>query len=488
MRELELALFLFLAVLPAGGSHNVARQPTLLASSTEVRDGSGAGSQRLIEIGRAEPRSTSQIGDQALADHDAPNAEIVMEDPVDARHVAYLLFSCMILSAVLFAMTQTSLGLVAPYTLLAVENIVAVFVAVMMYQALDDITDQILDLSSRTLSACIHAVFWLVVCAFVAWQVRGRGRSLDVCCACGSHFVSFFSLHAALLTQEHYFSSSLALCFGGIVFAIAILTVLSLLGYFVKRSMGVLPGNPSVGISTREIQDTNAEWLENVDDVENHFAGMVCSVMCTMFVRFLILDRYPHFDGIQPGDTALHSASHRIALLCYSAALVILTLCVMPLLSKMIDGERYILRRLAGFFKVLLTLSVAWSFLLWGQWEIYERHFHWSPMFARLVFSGICTVVLISGIFVVALLLSGRSRFVGVHALALITGFAWEENFNHSLDVVLIGHPSKHLWKLAIAFGVALIILPIWAAYLKPLTTNLDKLEGRHDKSSSENA
>merc|ERR1719387_2569401 len=100
----------------------------------------------------------------------------------------------MILGSVVFAMTQTAVPFVASYTILAVENVVGIFVAVMAFQALDDATDEIVELHSRTLTVVLHAMVWLLVGALLAWHLRGRGgKSLEVYCACGGHFVSFFS-------------------------------------------------------------------------------------------------------------------------------------------------------------------------------------------------------------------------------------------------------------------------------------------------------
>merc|ERR1719424_384304 len=91
------------------------------------------------------------------------------DEPVAVKHVALCLFGVMIASPLLFAMTQTRVPYVPLYTFLALEQIISVFIAVMIFQAVDDLADSVLTSDYVHVSVerhagtivVVHAVCWL---------------------------------------------------------------------------------------------------------------------------------------------------------------------------------------------------------------------------------------------------------------------------------------------------------------------------------------
>lgn len=393
--------------------------------------------------------------------HPRPIAE---EDPVDARHVAFLLFGFIILSAVLFAMGQTKVPHVKEYTFLGLELFQQLFLAVMMFQAVDDLVDAFIDDRHHHHHGLVslHAILWVIVAAIVAWAVQDDRMALSLISGIGGHFFSFFSAHAVLSVQERYFSDHVHMCGTGVLCTIIAVLAFFTMMYFVKGCLGAYPESDGE-------EEELPEWAEKICDVENDFGAMALAVSVTMCVRFMILGRYPHFDGIKPGDTPQHSFWHRFLLGAYAFGLFAFSACVAPYISILIDDHRHLVSRLGGFLRTFLAMSIAWAFLLWGHWEIYERQFHWSPMTARLAFGGLCTVAMILAILVLAITFEGRRRYLAIYAVAMIAAMSWEETFNHSLDLVLVDVPHNHIWKFVVAVAMIAFLLPIWAIYLKPL-------------------
>merc|ERR1719160_1818912 len=70
---------------------------------------------------------------------------------------------------------------------------------------------------------------------------------------------------------------------------------------------------------------------------------------------------------------------------------------VIPLLDHwMIEHSQSASRlaiRLHSLCYPFLTMSVAWAYLIWGEWEFYESLFVGNPILARAVFAILCTSI-----------------------------------------------------------------------------------------------
>merc|ERR1719160_758721 len=70
---------------------------------------------------------------------------------------------------------------------------------------------------------------------------------------------------------------------------------------------------------------------------------------------------------------------------------------VIPLLDHwMIEHSQSASRlviRLHSLMYPFLTMSVAWAYLLWGEWEFYESLFVGNAILARAVFALLCTTM-----------------------------------------------------------------------------------------------
>jgi hypothetical protein len=464
------------------------RLATIVTNQTNHPEAHGSSNRELQPEGGHQPHITSP---EELHELLPPKGKIEETHPIAAKHVAISFFAVMVGLPVAFAMTQTKVPHVPLYTFLAMEQIVAVFVAVLIFQAVDDVADMLLTSKyihvdvheHHSLIIAVHSVCWLIIAALIAFALPKFGpkgsKALPIFCGLGGHIMSFFAVHSVITGQEHHFSHSIAWCIAGF-FLILVISALLMVASFVSKRV-VLGTYPSSSNLTEE----EAEWVENADTIEDDFIAMALATWLTLLIRFMILGRYPHFGGLVPGEQPLHSVWHRGLLLVYLIVLLAISAASLPFLKRKENAaDSYLPRRLVYFTRAFLSTSIAWAFLLWGHWEIHERHFHWDPMMARLLFSGLCTGLLFVVIWIIALTGNRHLHHFSVYTVSLITGYTWEESFNHSLDVVLEGKTSLYLWKMLMAVIVSLVLIPVWAVYLKPLT--MEMIEAHESKFKEE--
>lgn len=87
-------------------------------------------------------------------------------------------------------------------------------------------------------------------------------------------------------------------------------------------------------------------------------------------------------------------------------------------------------------------MCVAWSYLLWGEWQFYETYFHGDKMFGKMVFAVMATAICLLLIVVLAYATAERySNARGyahlcVTAFSLVTAWSWEHCFHTAIGVL----------------------------------------------------
>merc|ERR1719446_1708374 len=116
--------------------------------------------------------------------------------------------------AQVFLMGQSQNVTVRCMTWSLLENVIAMLVAVMWFQATDDFF-QWCAWSHYwiALGAIVHAVLINAVFIFVAWKLRHKEDLLWTVTACGAHYVGFTAVHAGSQIQDSFFSTHYLLCF-----------------------------------------------------------------------------------------------------------------------------------------------------------------------------------------------------------------------------------------------------------------------------------
>jgi hypothetical protein len=389
-----------------------------------------------------------------------------------SKAVVFLLFMGITLTTYTFAMTQNSSPSVANNTILVVDNITSIFLAVLWFQGVDDLTNALPEGHHQVLAAALHAVILLSVAFMIAWSIKRNGNGLAWFCGAAAHYCAFASVHAGSTVQDVAFSWSIFACIAGLVLVFAALCLLGGVMYFAKRALGLKPGEES------DDEGENA-FVDRFDDVEQDFAAVCMAAYWTMVVRFVIVGRYPEHDEIEPGARVDHTAFDRNMMLMYTCIAAVVAVLFVAI--KLPDLS-YPMQRVIGLLKAFCSLCVAFGFLFWGKMYFYEQpYFNVIPIMARLYFAGLCSVIAMVGIVILAGLkaVPGGGLTVGLATLGLVAGVAWEEVFDASIEAEVEGTAHETAGKLFIAIVASAIILPVHGMYLKPLALEAEEaLEG----------
>jgi hypothetical protein len=382
-----------------------------------------------------------------------------------SKAIAFMLFMGIAIIAYVFAMTQTAAPGVAKNTIMVVDNICSIFVAVLWFSGVDELTRLCPPGHHRVAAATLHAVLLLSIAFAIAWALRAKSANLAWFCGCAAHFCAFASVHAGGTAQEEHFSWSFAACVWGLVAVFTALCVIGFLLYVAKKSLGLSPGVES------EDESANA-FVDRFDDVEQDFGGVCMAAYWTMVMRFAIVGRYPEHEEIEPGDEVDHTMHDRNMMLLYVFVMAGAAVSFLWFKSKMAEPS-YPVGRCLGLIQSFTCVSVAFGFLFWGKMFFYEApYFNVIPLMARLYFAGLCTFIAMIGIFVLSgIRLSENSNrlVVATATLGLVAGVAWEEVFDAAIEAEIEGSAHEATAKLLIAILASAVILPVHGIYLKPL-------------------
>lgn len=376
-----------------------------------------------------------------------------------------------------------------------IENVASIFIAVMWFQAFDDLLDAGgWQAHHEVLAALLHATFLFSTCVILSWAVREKHQYLTALTAVGAHYISFSALHFGQSTQETFFSWHWALCFLGVIVLFLILLCVGGIHHYIREFTHM----------------HHQEWEDSVDDIENDIGGMVLAFTWTIFVRYVILGRYPeHEPG--PGEP-LHSPLQRGLMLLYAVLMTVAAFFLVPLLDHwMLEHSQSASRiaiRLHSLCYPFMTMSVAWAYLTWGEWEFYESMFAGNAILARAIFAILVTTTCFAVLLGFSVIMKRRSdaaqaraasaqdartaqlskiqaqvdeererdiRRLVVNMLSLMIAFSWEETFDASVEGAVEGdaHPATAKVLLALLVGAA--VLPVYIFYLRPYVDAVDR-------------
>mmetsp|Transcript_83720 Transcript_83720/g.194743 ORF Transcript_83720/g.194743 Transcript_83720/m.194743 type:complete len:483 (-) Transcript_83720:88-1536(-) len=379
------------------------------------------------------------------------------------KTLAILMVSSLICGSGVFALTQTKLAHVSNSSILVVDQVVAIFLAVLWFDAFDDVLDEVIHEHAQVTACVLHAIIILTCAVIAAWNLRSTSFGLASFCTVGAHFVGFMGQHSALEVQEGHFSLSPVVCaLGLLAVGLGIFVLCALLFFVKKRAFGIDPASES---SDEHVKS----FVERFDDVENDFAAMTLSSYWTMTVRFIIVKQYPE-EEIEPGTKPDHNELHRHLMLLHSGFVLFAGTFLVDRLSQLGPQKNYVLNRAVAVLKAFTILCWAFSFLVWAQMVFYE-HPEWSgqPMLMRVAFAA--GISLVGGASIVAF--SRDTHQTGARAMllrstAIIVGMAWEEAFDAALEILFEGSSNAHLWKGLSAILCTVAVFPSYWVYWKP--------------------
>lgn len=375
-------------------------------------------------------------------------------------------FATVALLSVVFAMASSENDTLKNYTWFLMDQVVAIFIAVMYFNAFDSFLDfHKADLSQHAMVVCsiIHALVLLTIVLGLAAALRKRKVALAILCSAGAHVVSFSSIHAAAHSQNNFVGMSYSWTF--CIFGICTLTIAVLgvgyVAYSAKRRMHL---------------SEDEEYLEKTDDLENDAAAMAVSVAWTMFVRFAITGYHPVDDEATFG----HTQNQRYAMLFYAIISFVLAGIITAVCTKKAaePNASYMIKRLMAFCSTVVTMNVAWAVLYWGEWEFFEALYPNEEIKGKLMFA--IGMTMLGGMLLLglarmksadgagALAADVRVALVGV---SLVIAWSWELCFDSAIEAMCEGvaHPAG--WKIMTTLMLGAIVIPVYGLYMKPIST-----------------
>ena len=172
-------------------------------------------------------------------------------------------------------------------------------------------------------------------------------------------------------------------------------------------------------------------------------------------------------------------------IIIYAVLLLPVVAFLVSKLAKMAeDSKNPITGRITDIASSTLSFMVAWAFLLAGQWEFAAAHNNHRPICARLEFAAVATFAAFAVIVVMGKILgdttSSSGKAVGKLALCAVStvvSWSWEQSFDKAVETLVDDNPQAKLeYKLGLALGMGVIVIPLYASYFHPagLANNAD--------------
>merc|ERR1719271_1190418 len=140
-----------------------------------------------------------------------------------ALPIAVMMVSAILIGAVIFAMTHARNVYLAENTFLLVENSLAVFIAVLWFQAIHEVFELSQIQFGKVFASAGHAAIWLILMVSLAWFVRENPPAFATVASVGAYIAGFAAAHAAYTSQKHYFSQHWLQCIIGIIVLIVMI-------------------------------------------------------------------------------------------------------------------------------------------------------------------------------------------------------------------------------------------------------------------------
>jgi hypothetical protein len=372
-----------------------------------------------------------------------------------------------VLISLVFGMTSSTMcnGLVSDYAWACVDNVILIFLAVLWFQAFDDIVSTAgVSPHGSVVGSFVHSIVLLLIGVIAAWFFRSHPILLATWCGACAHFVSFASVHSASTFQEEFFASSSVLLFVGLLVSFVVFGLISAAVIGFKRTMRM---------------DQDEAFMEGSDDVETDFSAMALSVFFVQAVRAWINGSHHSFHGeILPE----HSAFQRMCMLVFSLVMIPIGATLAVLISKLQPEAgssslaSYILRRFFGFCNAFVSMSVAWGLIFWGQWQFEEAWFRGDGFVGSVIFAVAASCFSMAGIICLAYIgqgsradLAKNEARLGLRSLSLLVAFAWEKSLDGAVEALAESSEHQMSMKIQLSVGLSVVVLPIYVIFFKPI-------------------
>eukprot|EP00927_Polykrikos_kofoidii_P067467 TRINITY_DN6295_c0_g1_i2.p1 TRINITY_DN6295_c0_g1~~TRINITY_DN6295_c0_g1_i2.p1 ORF type:complete len:679 (+),score=95.37 TRINITY_DN6295_c0_g1_i2:295-2037(+) len=282
----------------------------------------------------------------------------------------------------------------------------------------------------------------------------------------GSHVVGFAAIDLfGSILQAPAFSESLATCCVVTGFLILVLVII----YFPMHAVRVRMGE-------------RQEFIDECGEAEIESFGLCLGLLVSMLIRFSISGYLPPVHGSPRGKSFLMDAKLFGASMLLGVALVLVSIKR----SRMPPASNLTLAKTMHALQETISMATGWCMLFTGYWVFYSTTADAGigsggsmemRVFMTLVFSAIC---FLSMLMVDAMADRVDEHFEkGLRALlnsfALLMGLSWEATFAEAVESVgstFEDIKTRTVVSVTITVGLCAVVLPAWALYILPCTSD----------------
>jgi hypothetical protein len=420
-------------------------------------------------------REAQSLEHEGEKDADGESAIKIMEEEAgdSAGHcIAVLMMISIVFGSIIFMMSQTTAPHVANVTKLTLDLVMCIFMAVLWFQAIDDILTATVPGEHHVAISLIIAFGAITIAMFMAWSLKKRSASLAALCGAGAHFCAFMGAGLAVKVQKNHWIDSPMWCAVGFLVVCALFAGILTVLYFIKKScFGI-----RIGRDDRAGVD---EFMDRFDDLEGDFTALALASYWVLVLRYWIVGEYPEDADVKPGDAPPHSSTNRMHLFILTIVLLVIGTVVCQMMTRLKD-KNYAMGRVSDIFKSFMVFNFVFSFLTWSEMYFYEhKTMNVTPIMTRILFACGCTGMCALAILLLAQGTSGAgARAMLLKSIGLIAGCAWEETFDAAMEVLFEPYEHAHWIKGLTALLLSVVILPAYVNYWRPIAAKAEEEEG----------
>lgn len=174
---------------------------------------------------------------------------------------------------------------------------------------------------------------------------------------------------------------------------------------------------------------------------------------------------------------------HSWFMLFWALSLTIIAVFSIEYLGRVMRDASPMKRRAVYITRMCLVMTIAWGYLLWGEWLVYDKFFYkHDPMVKYLAFAIICTVLSLVMITILAQLDGKKATvrqaiFISINGASLVAAFAWEKSLAHAINVIAIKYEvgwGGLIPKTILALLIPVAVLPVYVTYIKPMVIEVE--------------
>eukprot|EP00928_Gymnodinium_smaydae_P028490 TRINITY_DN21712_c0_g6_i1.p1 TRINITY_DN21712_c0_g6~~TRINITY_DN21712_c0_g6_i1.p1 ORF type:complete len:497 (-),score=71.19 TRINITY_DN21712_c0_g6_i1:315-1805(-) len=402
------------------------------------------------------------------------------EEEVDLSAIpgGILLFTCITVVMVILWLVNSRSSTVRKCAWKLCNATISVFIAVLYYSTQDVVLDHIFgpeegeDSSSggRLIIAFLHVTLWRATLLgfniFMAKSGRVHTHFFKAWHAILAHILSFAGKEVvnSLLHVEPFSNSAGFALLSGAIALVA----------------GLFYGVGTNCVQSRVVSKEAGEALHEITTDTNIDVASVCMGFCfVQLVRFAVTGDAPSAELL---EFEQGSESH----LSWIFPLMAIVLTIVAVILQKTQGmmrEGGPCFKVAVFTKMILVLTVSWSFIYWGDVQIVPVV---KSKFLGLVLEAVIySTVVVFGIILLDMIMACNSHWLTMGKVidlyivgaSWIAALPWEQTFDMASEAVATSFSIPHwITRLTVSVFIAAVVTPSWYYYIFPKTLEDNQL------------